>query len=170
MKLPRPAENFSQWAADHYGAELHRYLKRRLRDAHSAQDLAQEVYLRLLRVGDTEHVRNYQAYLFSVASNVVREFKIRAQRERVTYDSEMVDELAESQPVPGSGGSSEQVDAQLQLESMLEQLHPTCRAVLILQKQEGLSYSEVAERLGISIHTVHRYVFRALAMLRNARW
>ncbi len=40
MKLPRPAENFSQWAADHYGAELHRYLKRRLRDD---RDLARAI-------------------------------------------------------------------------------------------------------------------------------
>lgn len=170
VTLPKSPENLGLWALEHYAAELHRYLMRRLRDAQSAQDVAQEVYLRLLRVSDAEQVRNYQAYLFSVASNVIREFKIRAHRDRVTYDSEMVEEMADTEAQPGNVGASGEVDAKIQLESLLAQLPPLCRAVLVLHKQEGLSYPEVADRLGITLPTVHRNVFRALALLRKAKW
>ena len=72
-----------------YGLGLHRYLERRLPTPQDADDVAQEVYLRLLRLDDTEFVREPQAYLYGVASNVVREFRMRSEleRERVTFDS-----------------------------------------------------------------------------------
>jgi DNA-directed RNA polymerase specialized sigma24 family protein len=47
-----------------YGKALHRYLMRRLSNAEAARDLAQEVYLRLLRVPDAAAIRTLQAYVF----------------------------------------------------------------------------------------------------------
>lgn len=80
-----------------YGGWLHRYLTRCLRhhDTQCARDLAQEVYLRLLRVEKGEPVRDYQAYLYRIASHVVYEFKLRARREIVHFDSETAEDCAE---------------------------------------------------------------------------
>jgi RNA polymerase sigma-70 factor (ECF subfamily) len=62
------------------------------------------------------------------------------------------------------------LNTQRQLERLLAELPPLCRAVFLLQKQEGLTYEEIAEKLGISVHAVQRYLFRALAALRAGKW
>ena len=58
--------------AEHRGA-LQRYIYRRIRSKSEAPDLAQEVYVRMLRVSDAEAIRSPQRYLFTVASNLVKE-------------------------------------------------------------------------------------------------
>src|SRR5690606_14449266 len=76
---------------ERYGVQLHRYLLRHLRKSQDANDLAQEVYLRLLRLERSELVRQPNAYLFFVASQVVSQFQLRNRTDPVTYDSEIVD-------------------------------------------------------------------------------
>jgi RNA polymerase sigma factor (sigma-70 family) len=56
-----------------------------------------------------------------------------------------------------------------QLENALRELLPTHLAVLLLHKRDGLSYEAVAERLGISVHTVRKYLYQARTQVR-ARW
>jgi len=155
-----------------YGRWLQRYLARCLRhhDAASAHDLAQEVYLRLLRVEKGEPVRNYQAYLYRIASHVVYEFKLRARRDIVTFDSEVVECWDEQPPGVAADPIGECTNAERQIEHALAQLHPTARAVLLLQKRDGLEYTEIAQQLGISVNMVHKHLTRALAALRAAKW
>jgi DNA-directed RNA polymerase specialized sigma24 family protein len=45
-----------------------------------ATDLAQEVYLRMLRIADTDAILNLEAYLFGVASNVAKEHAVLSAR------------------------------------------------------------------------------------------
>ena len=44
------------------------------------------------------------------------------------------------------------------------------RAVFVLRKRDGLSYTEIARALDISVHTVKKYLARAVAQCRSARW
>jgi DNA-directed RNA polymerase specialized sigma24 family protein len=61
-----------------YGQRLRRFVSARLRNAAAdTADLMQEVYLRLLRIGDHEAIRNPQAYLFTVASHVLHQHALR---------------------------------------------------------------------------------------------
>lgn len=155
-----------------YSHWLQRYLVRCLRqhDAQCAQDLAQEVYLRLLRVEKGEPVRNYQAYLYRIASHVVYEFKLRARQEIVSYDSDMVQDWAEHPPALTADPLGDRVSTERQLDRLLTQLPPLARAVLLLHKREGLQYAEIAQQLGISANMVHKHLTRALGMLRAAKW
>jgi RNA polymerase sigma factor (sigma-70 family) len=155
-----------------YGHWLQRYLARCLRhhDSASAQDLAQEVYLRLLRVGKGEPVRNYQAYLYRIASHVVYEFKLRARREIVSFDSEAVESWDEHSSVVTADPIGEHVSAEREVDRALAQLHPLERTILLLQKRDGLEYTEIARELGMSVNMVHKHLTRALAALRAARW
>ncbi|HEU4603580.1 MAG TPA: RNA polymerase sigma factor, partial [Steroidobacteraceae bacterium] len=148
---------------------LHRFLVRRLRGSQHAQDLAQEAYLRLLRVERVELVRQPRAYLYRIAVNLVSEFRLRAQREPITYDSETLEQLAEIADVESPGEAERAVEAQ-QMEVLLEQLPPLYRAIFLLRKRDGLSYQEIAQQLDISVHTVKKYLARAVAKCRHANW
>lgn len=79
---------------------LYRYLLRKLRQAENAEDLTQEVYLRLLRTPDRKLVRNPQAYVFGVAFNVLYEFKLDEQHNPVAFDSPAVERLEDVLPDP----------------------------------------------------------------------
>lgn len=157
-------------ACEQYHADLHRFLLWRLRNEQTAQELAQEAYLRLLRIERSDLIRKPRAYLYRIALNLVYELRLKEKRELVTFDSEMLDGLAE---ITGSGSPDEQdaraADMQ-QIEAILEQLPPLYRAIFVLRKRDGMSYPEIARQLDISVHTVKKYLARAVAMCRNARW
>jgi RNA polymerase sigma-70 factor (ECF subfamily) len=171
-KTPRPlsAPELAENAFAQYGKALHRYLMRRLSNAQSAQDLAQEAYLRLVRMENTELVRAPQAYLFRIASNLVYELRMRERRDVVTFDSRIVDHAAERVSDPKAKEPGERINIEHQLESVLGQLPPLYAAILVMKKRDGMSMEEIASELDISIHTVKKYLFRAVAMARAADW
>jgi hypothetical protein len=74
--------------AEHRRA-LQSFFYRRIRTKSDAPDLAQEVYVRMLRVSDTDAIRNPQLYLYTVASNLVKEHAVldRWQTRGVNLDS-----------------------------------------------------------------------------------
>ena len=156
-----------------YGLGLHRYLERRLPSPQDADDMAQEVYLRLLRLDDAEFVREPQAYLYGVASNVVREFRIRSEleRERVTFDTPAMEaEQDHSARQLRPDELAEHLDVVEQLERALIRLPPLHRAIVVLLKRDGMTYEEVARKLGLSWWTVEKYYHQAKTRLRTMAW
>ena len=157
--------------AEHRGA-LQRYISRRLRTKSDAPDLAQEVYVRLLRLSDTEAIRNPQLYLYTVASNLVKEHGLREGR------LAPLPELDEAGVAEGLG-ELPPIDSQLEtyqaverLGTALEQLPARWRTALILQYRYGLTYREIGDRLGVSSNMVKKYLAQGLAHCRRHmdRW
>src|SRR5689334_9767467 len=98
IKAESETTGFAASAFGRYAASLHRFLVRRLRDPDSADDVAQEVFSRVLRMEHDELVRKPRSYLFGIAFHVVREFSARQGDQRVTFDSEAVEQTAEHPP------------------------------------------------------------------------
>jgi RNA polymerase sigma-70 factor (ECF subfamily) len=155
-----------------YRRELHRYLMRRLRQPQDVDDLAQEVYLRLLTLDDEKVVHKPLAYLYGVASHVLADFRIELEQERehITVDSDTVDEWSDSPSCVLPDNLAERLSLQQQIDTALAQLPPTHAAVLLAHKRDGMSYDQVAELLGLSIHTVEKYVTQAKARIRSMPW
>lgn len=65
--------------AEHAGA-LQAFFRRRIRAKADAQDLAQEVYVRMLRVRDQDAIRNPVLYLYTVANNLAKEHAVLDRR------------------------------------------------------------------------------------------
>ena len=152
-----------------YRQELHRYLRRRSRRPQDVDDLAQEVYLRLLRHDNKKCVRKPLAYLYGIAAHVIADYMDGSRQEREQVSSDGADE-----PEEGSGITpddlGDQLNLQQQIERALAKLPPTQAAVLVAHKHRGLSYEEVAAELGLSIHTVEKYVTQAKARIRMMTW
>jgi RNA polymerase sigma factor (sigma-70 family) len=163
---PESASMLAGTAFRDYAADLQRFLARRVAQAQDADDLAQEVFARLLRVRDADLVRNPLSYLLGIATHVVREFRQRKQHERVLYDSDLAENLCDHSDEAAAQDMAEQIELRQRLDLALQQLPPAHQLVLLLVKRDGLSYTEAASAAGLSVHTIEKYVVEARARLR----
>lgn len=166
-KAPRePVTQLAAAAFRKYAAELHRYLDKRVRDPGAGADLTQDIFERFLHVNDADAIRNPQAYLFGIASHVVREARFREDRSLVTYDSDKADEASTRLEHALPDDIAQRLALQQELRDALLQLPAMHRAVLLLVKRDGLSYEEVASRTRLSVNTVTSYLFEARAKMK----
>lgn len=150
-----------------YAPELHRYVERRVREPETAPDLTQDIFERFLQVKDVDAVRNPQAYLFGIASHVVREARYRTDRNLITYDSEILDAANESLEHAWPDDAAERLALERDLHDALIQLPAMHRVVLLLVKRDGFSYEEAARKTKLSVATVTSYLFEARARLKQ---
>ncbi len=134
-----------------------------------AEDLVQETYLRLLRAheGEGEAIANPEAYLFTVALNLARE-----QAERRRWSMLPIEELENFTTLLAGEetveDAAERAQRRQHLQALLDTLPERTRAVLVMQYRDGLSYKQIAERMGVSSHMVKKHVVRGLAVCRKA--
>lgn len=140
------------------------------RGAHDeTEDLVQETYLRLLRAHQAqgEAIGNPEAYLFTVALNLVREQAARRQRSPLPIEEfeQVAQQLAAEDSVEDTAARAQRGQ---RLQALLAELPERTRAVLVMQYRDGLSYKQIAERMGVSPHMVKKHVVRGLAHCRQA--
>lgn len=150
---------FRQW-----GTDLRNFLvARRLAHRSDIDDIAQEVFLRLLRYDREELVEHPKAYLFRMASNLAAEWALRA-RSRRPHESRWLADLS-TQDLPHE--LAVQASVQREIERALNTLSPRQRHVLKLHIEENLSVSEIAARLGCTARIVKRELTRSYSRLRG---
>lgn len=164
---PKESASFVEKVALAHGSALHAYLVKRLRAGEEAQDLAQEVYLRLLRLGRTDLIRQPAAYVYFLAAQVVGEQRMRDAKRPIAYDAEALDRAANLDGVTRRDELPDQEHAQREVRRLLAKLSSAHRTVLLMRKQEGYSVKEIAEKLGISIFKVKRYLVEANSKLEE---
>ncbi len=150
-----------------HGGALQAFFLRRLRIKANAADLAQEVYLRMLRVSDPAAILNPEAYLFAVAGNLAKENAIADRRQAENADVEGTEAQQLLADLPDFDAPIDTERRIERLREVLGQLSPKCRAAVTMQYHYGLSYKEIAERLGISTHMVKKYLGQALGHCRR---
>src|SRR5689334_17981595 len=152
-----------------YGSQLHRFLLRRLHRKEDAADVAQEVYMRLLRLPRTDLIRKPQAYVYFVASQVAAEHRMREKNEPLAFNSDALERLTDVAAYARPDDVAESLDTDKELKRLLGKLTQTHRNVLILRKRDGLSTKEIARELQLSEHTVKKYLFQAMARMALLR-
>jgi RNA polymerase sigma-70 factor (ECF subfamily) len=144
---------------------LRRFLSRRNKACGAdIDDISQEVFLRLLRYERTELVNQPQAYLFKIASNVSAEWRMRASRD-LTHDPAWLAELVGSVSPHSEFDTDNAIG---RLERAVCKLPPRAREILRLRFTDGLTYAQVAAKLGVSLKIVSRDIERAYATIRLA--
>lgn len=134
-----------------------------------AEDLVQETYLRLLRAHHSrgESIGNPEAYLFTVALNLAREQAVR--RQRPVHSIEEMGSLSLLLAAEDCvEDAADRTQRHRRLQALLGTLPERTRAVLVMQYRDGLSYKQIAERLGVSPHMVKKHVVRGLSRCRQA--
>jgi RNA polymerase sigma factor (sigma-70 family) len=152
--------------AEQYAA-LVGFFYRRTRSKADAPDLAQEVYLRMLRVKDLDSIQSPQSYLFTVASNLLKEDAVLQRKRGSRVDIAEAPDDWQLQHLPNFAGELDTANRVERLRIVLQQLSPKCRAAVMLQYRDGLSYQEIADRLNVSTNMVKKYLSQALVHCRG---
>lgn len=146
---------------------LRRFLLKRVRNPADVPDLAQEVFLRMLRIPDHEVIRSPEAYLFTVAQHVAQQHVLRQSSAPPAVDATtMLTEL----PDVTNHDPVLQLSADQCLEEIdraLARFSPKVRATFILHRRYGLSLQEISERLGVSFPMAKKYLAKALLQCRQ---
>jgi RNA polymerase sigma-70 factor (ECF subfamily) len=148
---------------------LARYL---LRDGNDAEDAVQECYLRALRHFDTYRGPAMKPWLFAILRNVCRaEFGRRSGVVLTMNDETEEDEdaapLWQEAPVSPEAEVLRQWDAKT-IRRLVAELPDPFREALVLREVNDLSYSEIADVVGVPVGTVMSRLARARSMLRKA--
>ena len=146
-----------------YGDRLCSYLLRIVRDAGWADDLVQEVFVRVY-----DHARTYdgrwpvRVWLFGIARNLAVDLLRRegAMQSRLQY-------LHRHDESPAAVTMVEHREFQAELEQAISRLPEVFRSVFILRETERLSYDEIGEVLGISAKTVSSRLHRSRTQLKT---
>ncbi len=143
------------------------YLCRRIPEE-DAKDVAQEALVRLMRYRGLPEDQ-LRRLMYRIAGNALLD---RGRRMATSVDARAQVSLSEQHDwLPSGEPSHEQrVDTQQQLARMRDlilQLPDRCREVYLLNRMEGMSYTQIAERCGISVKAVEKHVSRALKGLRE---
>lgn len=147
------------------GVGLSSFLRRRGCD--EPADLTQEVYLRLLRSSEPQEIRNPEAYLFAVAQNLLKERAVARRREGTSVPVDALDASWEGASVSSVQSDHEREELIAKINKAVDDLPQKTRAIIFLHYRDGMSYAEVAEQLGISVHAVKKHVVKALSHLRE---
>jgi RNA polymerase sigma factor (sigma-70 family) len=151
-------------------AELKRFFLARTRSLSEADDLLQDLYLKVAAAPADDVIQQPLAYLYRLASNLMLD-RIRGARRSAARDAEwrrtahspgVVEDLADEPP------ADQAVDARLRLQRVavaISGLPPRVQEVFRLHKFEGLSHAEVAARLAISRSSVEKHMIAALRHL-----
>lgn len=138
---------------------LRHWLSGRLGCRETAEDLAQDTFMRLLASGSSNGLHEPRAFLTTVAKGLVANWYRRQSLERSYVES-----LA-ALPEQFSPSAEQQAlvrEALQQIDAMLDGLPRQARRVFLLSQFDGMGYAEIAQRLHISLSTVKRHMKRAL--------
>lgn len=164
--VPEARERSLRGLAVSHFRPLVRFFRRRGYAEEAAEDGAQEVFVRMLGLEDRERIDNPQAYVFRVAASVAADRARRDAVRRVTrHDLADESELAAEDPSPERVLSDRQQLERLKV--VLDEMPARRREILMLSRMDGLSYSQLAARYGVTVSAIEKQMMKAIAHLHR---
>jgi RNA polymerase sigma-70 factor (ECF subfamily) len=145
-----------------YSGRLYRFGLQLLGDGGLAEELVQECFVRLWRTAGRFDISRgtVAAYLFVIARSIAADLRKRpSSRPLAAVDEEQV---------PAQPDDSDRIVASLAVRDALDSLSAAHREVLMLVHGEGLTQTQIAERLGLPLGTVKTRMFHGLRALKTA--
>jgi len=158
-----------------YKQPVMNFVYRSLRDETEAEDLAQIVFLQVYKSRDRyERTARFSTWIFTIARNLsLNEIRRRARHtalsleETHTYDDELPARQYEDKSVPSPGEGALQNELAQKIDEALSELPYNQRTVILLCRQEELSYEEIAQVLGCSLSAAKSLIHRGREALKK---
>jgi RNA polymerase sigma-70 factor, ECF subfamily len=149
-----------------HSARVYRLAYRLTGNQHDAEDLTQEVFVRVFRSLESYTPGTFEGWLHRITTNLFLDLVRR--RARIRFDP--LPDDAERLPSKDRGPATVYDEAlfEADVQRALDALPPDFRAAVVLCDLEGLTYEEIAATLGIKIGTVRSRIHRGRSQLRAA--
>ncbi|MFD5397292.1 RNA polymerase sigma factor SigE [Streptomyces sp. NPDC127097] len=150
-----------------HSARVYRLAYRLTGNQHDAEDLTQEVFVRVFRSLSTYTPGTFEGWLHRITTNLFLDMVRR--RQRIRFDAlgdDAAERLPSREPSPQQHFNDTHFDADVQ--QALDTLAPEFRAAVVLCDIEGLSYEEIAATLGVKLGTVRSRIHRGRSHLRKS--
>lgn len=150
-----------------HSGRVYRLAYRLTGNQHDAEDLTQEVFVRVFRSLSTYTPGTFEGWLHRITTNLFLDMVRRKQRIRFdALGDDAAERLPSREPTPQQIFNDAHFDADVQ--QALDTLAPEFRAAVVLCDIEGLSYEEIAATLGVKLGTVRSRIHRGRSQLRKA--
>ncbi|MFI7384307.1 RNA polymerase sigma factor SigE [Streptomyces sp. NPDC049813] len=150
-----------------HSGRVYRLAYRLTGNQHDAEDLTQEVFVRVFRSLSTYTPGTFEGWLHRITTNLFLDMVRRKQRIRFdALGDDAAERLPSREPSPQQVLNDAHFDADVQ--QALDTLAPEFRAAVVLCDIEGLSYEEIAATLGVKLGTVRSRIHRGRSQLRKA--
>ncbi len=141
--------------------EIKTFIQRRLGDEMAAEDLLQDLYIKLSKVKESTQIKNIQSYLFRMTHNLVIDW-IRNKKHDFFLPPDISEILNNIQ-----GGCDPQyaVEAKVELDNLeriMSRLPKRCREIFYLNRVERWKHKEIADHFGISVRAVQKNIKKVL--------
>ena len=163
LALDPDRERLLRQLSERYRLPLTAYFARRVGSRSEAEDLTQEVFLRMVRRLELDNVENVEAFVFRTAVNLLRD---RSRRDKSQNERKV--EFANRNPDVDDLSPERVFDSRQSLTNViavLEGLDERTRDAFILHRLEGMKHAQIAELLGVSVSSVEKYIIKALTLL-----
>ena len=146
------------------------FFRRRVREPQDAEDLTQEVFLRLLRRDEAVPVDNPEIYVFRIAANLLRDRARRAASHRASEHTsleDLVEETTEARTIEAAlleDRGPERVllsqESLMEVMRALDELGALTRDIFMLARLEKMKHRDIAAAYGLAVKTVEKHVAR----------
>lgn len=147
-----------------YHSYLYALALRYLKNVEMAEDTVQHVFIKLWETASSINIEvNVKNYLYTMTKNYILN-QIRDNRELITLN------YVAAQEVKDDDDFSELMDQKYRLDMLqkgIDMLPPQKKEVCLLKLEEGITNQKIADKMGISVHTVKSHYQEALKMLRD---
>jgi RNA polymerase sigma factor (sigma-70 family) len=169
--VPSNKDNFLADLVALHGVPLEKFLTRKLSSPEDAAEVAQDAFLRIHRMAEPENLDNARAFLFQVANNLALDqlrrrtlhFRFLNAEKSLSTDGEPID-------INAIGASPEQIiSAREKLAAIyqaVDELPFKVKQAFLLHRKTGLSYSDIAQQMDVSVSSVEKYILQALKHCR----
>jgi len=150
-----------------HSARVYRLALRLTGNSHDAEDLTQEVFVRVFRSLGSYQPGSFEGWLHRITTNLFLDRARRRARYRFDGFSDGAEErIAGDEPTPERVVSDSMFDADV--EAALAAMPTEFRAAVVLCDVEGMAYEEIAQVLDVKLGTVRSRIHRGRTMLRKA--
>jgi RNA polymerase sigma factor (sigma-70 family) len=139
--------------------ELRRFLRSSIRNPADVDDIVQDVFCRVLRDNRVLKSTAPRAYLYKVARNLLID-RYRQNKIRSNVDKSRAQDIVALSDTRSSLNYNEMTVA---YQDALSELPDQCRKVFLMRSYDGLTNSEIAELLGLSMRMVQKHLVKAMA-------
>ncbi|SEA47134.1 RNA polymerase sigma-70 factor, ECF subfamily [Arachidicoccus rhizosphaerae] len=149
---------------DRYNGLLISHVYQRIRDISEAEDVVQDIFIKLWERRNEIACTNIAGYLFTAARNKVLNL-IKHRQVIVQYENDFK-RFAAAHPMNSTEHQLEKKELEAILDAEIKKLSPRMRQVFLMSRKEQLSHQQIADQLGITKFTVNDHIKASLRILK----